>query len=277
MFRKLKETLFIAYVCIFSIIALLPLVHIVFTVFANGIPVIFRGGTEFLTQSLASPGKGLGGIFPAIFGTFLLVFLSSLIGIPIAILAGTFIAEYPTSALSKSVRALLTIMLEFPTILVGLFVMAILVIPMGSFSAIAASLALAIVMLPYVATYTEQALRNVPQHYKEGAYALGLRKARVVFSVSMRIARKGVVTGLLIGVAKVSGETAPLIFTAGNAWRSVGGVFEPVGAIPLWIYYLVQQPYANYHEIAWGSAAVLLTLFLVIFIPLRVLTREVRV
>lgn len=277
MLRKVKENLFIAYLCAFSVVALLPLAHIIFAVFTNGLPVILRAGPDFLTQPLAPPGKGLGGIFPAIYGTFLLVFLSSLIGIPIAVLAGTYIAEYPNSALSRSLKALLMIMLEFPTILIGLFVMAIVVIPMGRFSAIAASIALAIVMLPYVAAYTEQALRSVPQHYKEGAYALGLKKARVVFSISMKIAKKGVVTGLLIGVAKVSGETAPLIFTAGNAWRSAGDIFEPVGAIPLWIYYLVQQPYANYHEIAWGSAVVLLTLFLVIFIPLRLLMREVRI
>lgn len=276
MLRKLKEYLFILYLCTFAFFALIPLVHIVFSVFANGIPVILRGGTEFLTKSLPPPGKDLGGIFPAIYGTFLLIFLSSLIGIPIAIFSGVFIAEYPNSAFSRALKSLLLIMLEFPTILVGLFVMAIVVIPMGSFSAIAASLALAIVMLPYVAVYTEQALQNVPQHYKDGAYALGLKRARVVFSVTMKIAKKGVVTGLLIGVAKISGETAPLIFTAGNAWRSVG-VFEPVGAIPLWIYYLVQQPYENYHEIAWGSAAILLIVFLSIFLPLRLLLREVRV
>lgn len=276
MLRKLKEILFIAYLCIFTVFAIAPLIHIVFTVFSNGILVLLRAGTDFLTQFLAPPGKDLGGIFPALYGTFLLVFLSSLIGIPIAILAGVFIAEYPENILSKSLRALLMILLEFPTILVGLFVMAIIVIPMGSFSAIAASVALAIVMLPYVANYTEQALRSVPTHYKEAAYALGLRRARVVFSISMKLARKGVATGLLIGVAKVSGETAPLIFTAGNAWRSTGGVFEQVGAIPLWIYYLVQQPYSNYHEIAWGSAVILLTLFLTIFLPLRLLFREVR-
>ncbi|MFN3383978.1 MAG: phosphate ABC transporter permease PstA [Archaeoglobaceae archaeon] len=277
MLRKVKESLFIAYLCIFSVIALFPLAHIVFTVFVNGIPVILRAGPEFLTEPVAPPGRGLGGIFPAIYGTFLLVFVSSLIGIPIAVLSGVYMAEYPNSAISRSLRALLMIMLEFPTILIGLFVMAVVVIPMGGFSALAASIALAIVMLPYVAAYTEQALQSVPQHYKEGAYALGLRKAKVVFSISMKIAKKGVVTGLLIGIAKVSGETAPLIFTAGNAWRSAGGVFEPVGAIPLWIYYLVQQPYANYHEIAWGAAAILLALFLAIFIPLRMLMKEVRV
>ncbi|MDW7990259.1 MAG: phosphate ABC transporter permease PstA [Archaeoglobaceae archaeon] len=277
MVRKVKEKIFLLYVFTFSIIALFPLFHIIYTVYTNGLLILLRGGLDFLTQSLAPPGKEIGGIFPAIYGTFLLVFLSSLFGIPIAVLSGVFIAEYPNSVISKSTRTLLMILLEFPTILVGLFVMSVVVIPLGTFSAIAGAIALAIVMLPYVASYTEQAMRSVPEKYKEAAYSLGLRKVRVVFSITMKIAKKGVITGLLIGVAKVTGETAPLIFTAGNAWRSVGGVGEPIGAIPLWIYYLVQQPYTNYHEIAWGASTVLLTIFLSIFIPLRLMIREVRV
>lgn len=269
MLRELKNKLFITYLLLSAFLVILPLFHILFSVFANGIPVILKYGFEFLIETLPAPNREGGGIFPAIYGTFMMVFLASLIGIPLAVLAGIFVAEYPNNALSRATRSLLLIMMEFPTILVGLFVMAILVIPLGSFSALAGALALMIVMLPYVATYTEQAMRGVPVQYKEGAYALGLRKVRVVFSITLRIAKKGVVTGLLIGMAKVSGETAPLIFTAGNAWRSTGGVFEPAGAIPLWIYYLVQQPYSNYHEIAWGAALVLMIFFLAVFLPIR--------
>ncbi|MCS7130365.1 MAG: phosphate ABC transporter permease PstA [Archaeoglobaceae archaeon] len=269
MLRELKNKVFILYLIISAFLVLFPLLHILFSVFANGIPVLLKFGMEFLTETLPAPNKPGGGIFPAIYGTFVMVFLASLIGIPLAVLAGIFVAEYPNNALSKATRSLLLIMMEFPTILVGLFVMAIIVLPLGSFSALAGAIALSIVMLPYVATYTEQAMRSVPQQYKEGAYALGLRKVRVVFSITLKIAKKGVVTGLLIGMAKVSGETAPLIFTAGNAWRSTGGALEPAGAVPLWIYYLVQQPYANYHELAWGAAFVLMVFFLAIFLPIR--------
>lgn len=271
MFRELKNKVFIAYLMFSALLVILPLFHILLSVFANGIPVILKYGFEFLTETLPAPNREGGGIFPAIYGTFMIVFLASLMGIPLAVLAGIFVAEYPNNALSRATRSLLLIMMEFPTILVGLFVMAVLVIPLGSFSALAGALALMIVMLPYVATYTEQAMRSVPVQYKEGAYALGLRKVRVVFSITLRIAKKGVITGLLIGLAKVSGETAPLIFTAGNAWRSTGGFLEPAGAIPLWIYYLVQQPYANYHEIAWGSAFVLMIFFLAVFLPIRLI------
>ncbi len=269
MIRVLKNKIFICYLLISAILVIFPLLHILLSVFINGVPVVMKYGTDFFTGTLPAPNKPDGGIFPAIYGTFLMVFIASLIGIPLAVLAGIFVAEYPNSTISKATRSLLLIMMEFPTILVGLFIMAIFVVPMGSFSAIAGAFALAIVMLPYVATYTEQAIRSVPGQFKEGAYALGLHKYRVVFSITLKIAKKGVVTGLLIGMAKVAGETAPLIFTAGNAWRSTGNVFEPSGAIPLWIYYLVQQPYANYHEIAWGAAFVLMIFFLAIFLPIR--------
>ncbi|MDI9646099.1 MAG: phosphate ABC transporter permease PstA [Archaeoglobales archaeon] len=269
MLRELKNRIFICYLLISAILVIFPLLHILFSVFINGVPVVMKYGIDFLTGTLPAPNKPDGGIFPAIYGTFLMVFIASLIGIPLAVLAGVFVAEYPNNTISKATRSLLLIMMEFPTILVGLFVMAIFVVPTGSFSALAGSFALAIVMLPYVATYTEQAMRSVPRQFKEGAYALGLRKCRVVFSITLKIAKKGVVTGLLIGMAKVAGETAPLIFTAGNAWRSTGSVFEPNGAIPLWIYYLIQQPYANYHEIAWGAAFVLMVFFLAIFLPIR--------
>uniref|UniRef100_A0A7C3UBW5 Phosphate transport system permease protein PstA n=1 Tax=Geoglobus ahangari TaxID=113653 RepID=A0A7C3UBW5_9EURY len=271
MLREIKNGVFLFYLLASSVLILLPLAHILFSVSANGLPVLMSRGMEFLTSTLPGPNKPGGGIFPAIFGTFTMVFLSSLIGIPLAILAGVFIAEYPKSIISNLARPLMLIMLEFPTILVGLFVMVVVVIPMGTFSAIAGAIALAIIMLPYVTTYTEQAMRTVPESYKEGAYALGLKKARVVFAITMRLARKGILTGMLIGMAKVAGETAPLIFTAGIAWRSIGGINEPTGAIPLWIYYLVQQPYANYHEMAWGAAFILMLIFLAVFLPVRLM------
>jgi phosphate transport system permease protein len=270
MLRELKNKIFILYLLASAVLIFLPLAHILYSVFAYGLPVLIDRGLEFLTSALPAPNRP-GGIFPALFGTFLMVSLSSLFGVPLAILAGIFIAEYPRSVISNLARPLMLIMLEFPTILVGLFVMIILVIPMGTFSALAGSIALAIVMLPYVTTYTEQAMRSVPENFKEGAYALGLKRARVVFSVTMKMAKKGILTGMLIGIAKVAGETAPLIFTAGVTWRATGGINEPTGAIPIWIYYLIQQPYANYHEIAWGAALILMLIFLAISLPVRLM------
>ncbi|WP_456328675.1 phosphate ABC transporter permease PstA [Archaeoglobus sp.] len=277
MLRKLKERIFLCSIAIATFLTVFPLFHILFSVFSKGLPVLIEGGVEFLTGTLAPPDDGLGGIGPAIIGTFVLTFLSSLIGLPIAVLTGVFSAEYPNSVIGKATKTLLLIMMEFPTILVGLFVMNVLVLPMGSYSAIAGALALAIVMMPYVAVYTEQALKEIPFIYKEGAFALGLKRSIVVFRILMGMAKKGIATGILIGIAKVAGETAPLLFTAGGSSRIYfAGLDKPVGAVPLLIYQLVQQPYENYHQIAWGASLVLMLIFLAIFIPIRLSVKEVK-
>ncbi|RLI82009.1 phosphate ABC transporter permease PtsA [Archaeoglobales archaeon] len=276
--RLVKEKVFLISITVLSLLAILPLFHILFSVTVNGLPVLVKGGFGFLTGTLASPGDGLGGIGVAIVGTFVLVFLSSLIGLPIAVVAGIYAAEYPNSAIGRLTKTLLQIMLEFPTILVGLFVMQIIVVPMGNYSALAGALALAIVMMPYVAVSTEEAMKEIPFTYREAAFSLGLTRFKVVFRVLMGMARKGVLTGILIGMAKVAGETAPLLFSAGGASRVYFmGIDKPIGAIPLLIYNLVQQPYKNYHQIAWGAAFVLMLIFLAIFIPIRLKIKEVKI
>ncbi len=275
--RLIKEKLFLGAIAVLTFLTILPLFHIIFSVAVEGLPVLMKGGLNFLTGILAPPGDGLGGIGPAIIGTFVLTVLASLMGLPIAILTGIYAAEYPNSLLGRATKTLLLIMMEFPTILVGLFVMQLLVIPMGSYSAIAGALSLAIIMMPYVAVYTEEALKSVPTKYREGAFALGLTRAKVVFRVLMGLARKGILTGVLIGMAKVAGETAPLLFTAGGSSRIYfAGLNRPIGAIPLLIYDLVQQPYSNYHEIAWGASLLLLVIFLAIFLPIRLSLKEVK-
>jgi len=133
------------------------------------------------------------------------------------------------------------------------------------------------VMMPYVAVYTEEALRSIPSTYREAAFSLGLTRFKVVFRILMGMAKKGILTGVLIGMAKVAGETAPLLFTAGGSTRIYfAGLDQPIGAIPLLIYSLVQQPYENYHQIAWGAAFVLLLIFLGIFLPIRLSLKEVK-
>ncbi len=275
--RLIKEKLFLLTIAVFTVATVVPLFHILFSIAAEGLPVLLKGGWSFITGTLAPPGDGLGGIGPAIVGTFILTFLASLIGLPVAVLTGIYAAEYPNSRIGRATKTLLMVMMEFPTILVGLFVMDIMVLPMGSYSAIAGAFALAIVMMPYVAVYTEESLKNIPPKYREGAFALGLTRAKVVFRVLMGLARKGIMTGILIGIAKVAGETAPLLFTAGGASRVYfSGLNRPVGAIPLLIYNLVQQPYTNYHEIAWGASLLLMVIFLALFLPIRLSLKEVK-
>jgi len=270
--RKLKEKLFLFLIGALTVLMFFPLFHIIYSVFKNGIYVILNRGTTFITGTLSD-----GGIGPAIIGTFILVFLASLIGLPVAFLVGIYGYEYPESTLGKVTKSLLQIMLEFPTILVGVFVMQILVVPMGTYSALAGALALAIIMMPYVAVYTHEAMRQIPFAYREAAFSLGLTRVKAVFRVLVPMAKRGILTGVLIGIAKVAGETAPLLFTVGGSYQTYQiGITKPVGAIPLLIYTLIQSPAKEYHEMAWGASLILLLIFLGIFLPVRFSLREVK-
>ncbi|ALM76099.1 phosphate ABC transporter permease PstA [Thermococcus barophilus] len=270
--RKIKDVAFIVAIGALTFAMFLPLFHIFLTVFAKGFPVVAKNGLRFVTATFQD-----GGIGPAVFGTLVLVALASLMGLPVALLVGIYAYEYPKSRLGKATRTLLQIMLEFPTILVGIFVMQILVVPMRSYSALAGALALAVIMMPYVAVYTHEALRQIPFTYREAAFGLGLTRVKAVLRVLVPMAKRGILTGILIGVAKVAGETAPLLFTAGGAYQTYyQGITKPIGAIPLLIYQLIQSPSREYHEIAWGASFILLLIFLAIFIPVRLSLKEVK-
>ena len=270
--RKGKEILFIVAISILTFVGILPLFHIIVTVFMNGLPVILERGFTFITGAL-----GEGGIGPAIAGTFILVFLSSLIGLPVALLVGIYAYEYPDSKIGRATKTLLQIMLEFPTILVGVFAMSVIAIPMGTYSAFAGAFALAIILMPYVAVYTQEAMRQIPFTYREASFGLGLSRMKVIFKILVPLAKRGILTGVLIGMAKVAGETAPLLFTAGGLCQSYPtSITQPVGAVPLLIYTLVQSPSKADHAMAWGASLVLLLIFLLIFIPVRLSLREVK-
>ena len=271
--RKLKEKLFLFLISALTVLMFSPLFHIIYSVFKNGIHVILSRKITFITGTLSD-----GGIGPAIIGTFILVFLASLIGLPVAFLVGIYAYEYPESTLGKATKSLLQIMLEFPTILVGVFIMQMLVVPMGTYSALAGALSLAIIMMPYVAVYTHEAMRQIPFEYRDAAFSLGLTRVKAVFRVLVPMAKRGILTGVLIGIAKVAGETAPLLFTVGGSYQTYRiGITKPVGAIPLLIYTLIQSPAKEHHEMAWGASLILLLIFLGIFIPVRLSLREVKV
>jgi len=270
--RKGKEILFILAISILTFVGILPLFHIIVTVFMNGLPVILERGFTFITGTL-----GEGGIGPAIAGTFILIFLSSLIGLPVALLVGIYAYEYPDSKIGRATKTLLQIMLEFPTILVGVFAMSVIAIPMGTYSAFAGAFALAIILMPYVAVYTQEAMRQIPFTYREASFGLGLSRMKVIFKILVPLAKRGILTGVLIGMAKVAGETAPLLFTAGGLYQSYPtSITQPVGAVPLLIYTLVQSPSKADHAMAWGASLVLLLIFLLIFIPVRLSLKEVK-
>ena len=270
--RKGKEVVFLVAMAILTFVGILPLFHIIVTVFTEGLPVIAEKGFTFLTGTLSN-----GGIGPAIAGTFILMFLSSLIGLPVALLVGIYAYEYPNSLIGRWTKTLLQIMLEFPTILVGVFVMNIVAIPMGTYSGFAGAFALAVILMPYVAVYTQEAMRQIPFTYREASFGLGLSRIKIISRILVPLSKRGILTGVLIGMAKVAGETAPLLFTVGGLYQSYPtSITKPIGAIPLLIYTLIQSPSNADHAMAWGASLVLLLIFLLIFIPVRASLKEVR-
>ncbi len=279
--RRVKDRLFTVVTVALALLAVAPLFHILATVVVRGGSVIVRGGVSFFTDPPAYPGSGeLGGVGPALLGTLWLGLVTSLIGVPLALLTAIYIVEYRESRLARIARVFTSSLLEVPTVLIGMLVFLVVVVPMGRYSLAAGSIALAIVMLPYTVSYVERALEGVPRTYREAGYSIGMTRAQVVFQVVMGIASRGVAAGILIGVAKVLSETAPLLFTIGSARGSYPtgpqSLLEPGDALPLLIFQFAQTPYSNWQDLAWGAALLLTLIILAIFALLRLLFREVK-
>ncbi|MEM1873425.1 MAG: phosphate ABC transporter permease PstA [Acidilobaceae archaeon] len=276
--RKLVDKVFVIVVCLLAVTALAPVFHIIFYITYRGLPVILESGLEFFTSipaPVVSPKPG--GIAPALVGTILMSALATVIAVPLSVAAAVFATEFPNSSLARSVRATARSLIEIPTILIGMLVFVLLVVPLGQYTGLAGAMALAIVMVPYVYTYTEQALQQVPRTYIEAGYSIGLKRLQVVSIVSMRIAARGVARGVTIGISKAVGETAPLIFTVLGIRSAVNfNPLEPMDAVPLLIFQFIQTPFVNWQKLAWGAAFTLLVMYLAIFIVSRILIREVR-
>jgi phosphate transport system permease protein len=277
--RRAADRAFTALVALASLAVVLPLFHILYTVTVRGAPVVAEAGLSFFTETPAPPGsERLGGIAPALAGSLWLGLLSAAIGIPVGALLGIFLYEFRDSRIAGPVRAATLSLLEIPTILVGMLVYAAIVVPMGGFSVLAGAVAVSIVIIPYVATYVERALDSVPRTYREAGLALGMTRARVVFTVVAGIARRGILAGVLLGLAKAVGETAPLLFTVGSARSYVPlNPLAPGDAVPLLIFQFIATPYGNWQDLAWGAAFILTLAVLLVFVSLRVVVREVRI
>ena len=198
----------IVIICVVT--AIIPLGSILAEVFRNGISAI---SIEFLTEAPGAIGTGQGGIGPAIQGTLIIIGLSSIIGVPIGVLSGIFLSEFGDNKLAKSVRFFNDVFMEFPSILIGVFAFLIIVLVLGHFSIWAGAFALALIMFPIVARTTEESLKMIPVTYREAGIALGLKQWVVIIRIVLSAAKNGMVTGVLLSVARIGGETAPLIMT----------------------------------------------------------------
>ncbi len=275
--RILIDKVFKFAVITVSLVVFIPLFHIIASIFVKGLNTILKAGVGFLYETPPSPiSTSIGGIGPSLLGTLLLMAMSTAIGLPLAFFAAVLAVEYPQSIIAKIVGVLTRSFTEIPTILIGVLIYTVMVVPMGRFSALAGAIALALVSLPYMYTHIESALASIPWTYREAAYGLGLTKFKALFKVFIGIARRGIAAGLLIGLAKASGETAPLLFTIGGSKYSYfQGIDKPIDAIPLLIYQFAQTPYKIYHEVAWGAALVLVVIYLIVFASVRLLVKEV--
>jgi phosphate transport system permease protein len=224
------------------------------------------------TQMTPPPGAD-GGLLNPIVGSLMLTILAILIGTPIGMLAGTYMAEYGKSAtLTVVVRFINDILLSAPSIVVGLFVYEIMVFPMGHFSGIAGAVALALIVIPVVVRTTEDMLSLVPKELRESATALGLPLAQVIRYVSYRAALAGIITGVLLAIARISGETAPLLFTALNNQFFSTNLNAPISSLPVVIFQFAMSPYADWQKLAWIGALIITFAVLALSITARALT-----
>jgi phosphate transport system permease protein len=254
-----------------ALIALVPLVSVLYYVTSRGIGGI---NLEFFSELPKPVGESGGGMANALVGTLKLVFLACVFGIPPGVLAGVYLAEFGESRFGKWVRFSADVMSGVPSITVGIFVYSLVVLQTKHFSAFAGGVALGVLMLPTVTRTTEELLKLVPESLREAALGLGLPKWRTTLRVMLRTAAPGIATGVMLAVARVAGETAPLLFTAFSNpfWSS--GLNEPTASLPVNIYNYAVSPYEEWHRQAWAAALVLLLLVLLLNVSARLLVQS---
>ena len=266
--RRLTNWLVIGLSVVATAFGLLWLALVLSTLLINGVGAI---GPSLFTQMTPPPGSS-GGLLNAIAGSLVMTLIATLIGTPTGILAGTFLAEYARgSRFGEVVRFVNDILLSAPSIIIGLFVYEVMVVRMGHFSAWAGAVALAIITIPVVVRTTEDMLRLVPSALREAAAALGAPQWKVIVMVTYRAAAQGMMTGVLLAIARISGETAPLLFTALNNQFWSNNMNAPMSHLPVVIFQFAMSPYADWQRLAWGGALLITASILVLNITARLL------
>ena len=270
--RKLVNQIGMTLSFLAMVLGLFVLLWILFILFKNGFQAL---SWSLFTESTPAPGSPGGGLANAILGSLMMVGFSALISTPIGVFAGVYLAEYGDESRTAEVTRFVTdIMLSAPSIVLGLFVYAILVAQVGHFSGWAGSMALSLIAVPVVVRTTENMLRLVPGSLREAAFALGAPRWKVATYVTLQAAKAGVLTGLLLALARISGETAPLLFTALNNQFFSANMNAPLANLPVVIFQFAMSPYDNWINLAWGGALLITLTVLVLNIIARILFRE---
>lgn len=270
--RKITNRIFTGVTIACVALALVPLGSILIEVVKNGVAAI---SVEFLTQPQGSIIRGDGGIAPAIQGTLLVVGYASLIGVPVGILTGIYLSEYASnSRFAYFVRFFNNVMTGMPSIVIGIVGYILLVVTIGSFNITAGAFALSIIMIPIVVGVTEETLKLVPNSIREAGHSLGIPKWRVTLSITLRSAKNGVLTGVVLAISRIAGETAPLIMTILGTSLFFQGLSDPVDALSLRMWRLSSLPYDHAQSFGWGAALILILMILSLSIALRLLLLE---
>ena len=259
LWRKIVNKLMTILVIIAVVLAVIPLLLILGDVFVRGAPAISIG---FLTHLPTAPNVPGGGIANAIVGTFTMVGIAALISVPIGVGAGIFFSEWSTSKLSTVSSFMNDVLTGFPSIVLGLFVFVIIILPTKQFSAFAGGVALSFVMLPIIARTTGESLKLVPMTLREASMALGIPRWKTVLRIVIGTGKNGLLTGILLAVARATGETAPILLTASTSIYFAKSIFQPTASLTVFIYNYATSPYASWQTQAWGAALVLILIML---------------
>jgi phosphate transport system permease protein len=271
--RKAKSNIFMGLLWTAGVVALIPLFLIVGYVLLKGLPAM---NWDFFTQTAPPPGMSGGGMSQAIVGTVMIITVAAAISVPLGILTAIYLSEYGRGRFAAAVRFVAEILLSTPSIVAGAFIWAIIVAVTHSFSAYAAAIALTVLMWPIITRATEETLRLVPNELREGALALGSPRWKMVLRIVVPTAGSGILTAVMLALARGLGETAPILLTAlGNDFMNLDPT-QPTDAIPLRVYKYAQSPYPAWVQLAWGGAVVLLVTVLALSIAARLLSERQR-
>ncbi len=269
--RLFKDKLFKLLIIALAFISVTPLILILIYIAQKGLSVI---NWEFITNLPKPVGEKGGGILNALVGTIIIVGIASIISIPPGIAAGIYMAEQKESRISSIAKICIEVLQSIPSIVIGIIAYVWIVIPMRGFSALSGGVALAIMMFPLVVRSTEETIKLIPGSLKEAALALGVPYYKAILKIILPAGLSGILTGILVGIARIAGETAPLLFTAfGSPYLSFN-IFKPMSSLPLLIFNYATSPYEEWHRIAWGASFVLVIMVLILNIIARVIAKR---
>ena len=264
--RKAADRLFTFFCIASTLLALIPLGSMLYTLIVKGFSTV---SIDFLTKLPTPAGEPGGGFGNAIQGSFIVVGIASAIGIPLGIAAGMYLAEFPNSRLSRLISFTADVLTGVPSIITGIFAYLLIVLRFGGFSALAGGVALATMMIPFIVRTTEEAMKLVPVDLREASLALGAPRWKTTMLVVLTTAKFGIITGVLLTIARIAGETAPLLFTAFSNRFWFDGVMNPVATLPVMIYTYAVSPFEDWHNQAWGGALVLVAFIFILNIGIK--------